>query len=75
MFDESLNPADDYGTTARDVDNMLKSTPKKIPSNNISTTTERAKSNLVESLNPETSLIEDNEAGIKVFVPFDFYDT
>lgn len=75
MFDINGKPLIDYGTTASDIDKILKQVPKRNLNNNVKTVVEPVKSNLVESLDPKTDLNDDKEEKISVFVPFDFYDT
>jgi hypothetical protein len=75
MFDISGKPLVDYGTTASDIDKILKQVPKRNLNNNVKTVVEPLKSNLVESLDHKTDLNDAKEEKISVFVPFDFYDT
>lgn len=70
MFDISGKPTVDYGTTAEDIDKILRQTPKKNINNNL----DPIKSDLIESLGTDAGLNRNNEE-IRVFVPFDFYDT
>lgn len=78
MFDISGKPTVDYGTTAEDIDKILKSVPirKKIEwEPNIGTTSSELTETLIKEIDVSREAGFDEEQWLAGFVPFRFYDT